>query len=492
MHLVLDGRGRLYAQLARALKQAITSGRIADGSRIPPTRDMVSLTGLSRTTIVAAYQQLQAEGYLECRVGAGSYVRAPKGKAHGAVAFLQPQGPQSAYARRARALCKPQALPGARDPSLRYAFQYGVPQLSPTLPAEWSRLVAKVAPYVKPTYPAVQGMRRLRDAIASHIRLVRAIDCSADDILIVNGTQQAISISARVLLDPGDRVALEEPQYFGTRQVLQVEGMDVFGIPVDDDGLRVDLLVQGQAKVICVTPSHQFPTGALLSQARRAALLEYAYRNDAWIIEDDYDGDFRHEEAPIDALHSMDRMGRVIYVGSFSKTLFPAIRLGFVVMPRGLRDDFIAAKWASDFALPALEQAALAEFISSGAYDRHVRRCTKVLVERRQRLRRSLADTRFANLRITGRNAGMHLLGWLDGCDQSDMRRLVGLARDRGLGLYSTEPFYLQRPSQPALMLGFSSLHASEIPAATTILGDCLHAMPGRVGVSARRQRAGG
>ena len=477
MDLTLDGKGALHGQLARALKQAIQAGRIVHGSRIPPTREMADLTGLSRTTVIAAYEQLQTEGYLQPKVGSGSYVRAPTPRRNGEAhldaqleGLVPAQSRFSAIARRNVSLA---AFPGARDPDARFAFQYGDPQLSATLSTEWARTVNKVLPYLQPRYPRMQGLPELREAIAGHIHMSRGVACSPDDILVVNGTQQAMALAARVLLDPGDPVAIEEPHYFALRQVMQCAGAELHGVAVDEDGIRVDALPQ-RAKLVCVTPSHQFPTGAVLSRERREALLDYAHREDGWILEDDYDGEFRHHERAVESLRAMDAHDRVIYVGSFSKTLFPAIRLGFLVMPRALHGDFRAAKYLADFALPALEQTALTEFIVSGHYARHLRRSTQILAERRQAMRDAFALPSLDRLRLTGANSGMHLMAWLDGFDRDAVERLLAIARQRLLGLHTADALYLTPPRTQALMMGFSALHAKEIPAAVQLLGECL------------------
>lgn len=474
---MLDGKGALHGQLARSLKQAIHAGRIAHGSRIPPTREMANLTGLSRTTVVAAYEQLQTEGYLEPKVGSGSYVRVPSSRRNADSLMESPPAASASAPSRFSAIARDTvcvtALPGARDPDVRFAFQYGDPQLSATLPTEWARTVSKVLPYLQPRYPRLQGLPELREAIAAHIHMSRGVACSADDILIVNGTQQAMALVARVLVDPGDPVAIEEPHYFALRQVMRCAGAQLHGVAVDEDGLCVDRL-PSRAKLVCVTPSHQFPTGALLSRARREALLDYAEQQDGWILEDDYDGEFRHHERAVESLRALDPHDRVIYVGSFSKTLFPAIRLGFLVMPRALHVDFRAAKYLADFALPALEQVALAAFITSGQYARHLRRSTQILAERRQAMREAFVHPPLDRLRLTGAHTGMHLMAWLDGFGREAVARLLEIARQRSLGLYTADALYLAPPRTQALMMGFSAMHAKEIPVAVQLLGECL------------------
>ena len=391
MDLFLDGNGPLYAQLVRSLKTAMANGRIANGSRLPPSRELATTLGLSRSTVVAAYEQLRAEGFIQGKVGAGSYVTSPWPTVARPPLARRPMLAQSAYSRRARQLHDHSELPGRRIPGMRHAFQYGLPVASPRLMSAWVRELARAAPYIRPNYPVTQGLPALREALCAHIARSRGVACLPEDLLITSGTQQAMNLVTRVLLDPGDEVVMEDPQYSSTRKIFQLHGANVTGVPVDHDGLCVDALPPHPVKLVCVTPSHQFPTGAVLSLPRRHQLLEHARQCGGWIVEDDYDGEFRHEAHAVPALQSLDRNGCVIYVGSFSKTLFPALRLGYLVMPPGLREDFIAAKWADDFGSPALEQAALAQLIAGGTYERHLAQATRKLAERRQALRDALA-----------------------------------------------------------------------------------------------------
>ena len=407
-------------------------------------------------------------------MGDGSYVRAPDAQSPSIAPVVVPYLPQSAFARRARAVMALQPQEGEHAGACRYSFRYDALQVNSTLPDDWARLMAKVAPYVKSGYPPIQGLAGLRAEIALHVRLSRGIDCHAEDVLVVNGARQAYSLATRVILDTGESAAVEDPHYFGIRRVLEAEGVHVLGVPVDDGGMVVEALEGQHAKAIFVMPSHQFPIGSILAFSRRAALIAYAHRRQAWIVEDDFGGEFRHGEPGTRALYSLDRGARVVYIGSFSRTLFPAMRLGYILMPRALRDDFIAAKALLDFGVSPYEQEALAELISSGAYARHIRACTAVLADRRLRLRQALASRSFSGMRLEGRNAGMHLVGWLDGVDEKDVQRIVAIAAGRGLSVHSISPFYLRAPRHQALMLGFGCLHAAEIPAATAILADCL------------------
>lgn len=465
MDLTLDGNGPLYLQLARALRSAIAGGRLSDGTRVPSSRDLARDLGLSRTTVVSAYEYLRAEGFLRGRVGDGSYVHAPTASVR-TTALPQRVPPPSVYARRARQALDVDDLPGRRLPGVRHAFQYGLPLVNPALTTIWSRELARVAPYVRPNYPSPRGLKALREAIHRHIRHTRGVICDPADVIIVNGAQQALSLIARVLLDPGDEVVLEEPHYFGARRILQVHGANLAGVEVDDEGLRVDLLPQRPPKLVVVTPSHQFPTGVTLSHPRRRALLAYAHADETWICEDDYDGEFRCEQAPIPALKSMDADGRVLYVGSFSKTLFPSIRLGYIVAPPALRDDLVNAKWADDFGCAMFEQAALASLMQSGAYDRHLRMATRELAERRHLLRSLLMELCGDRLVLGPSRSGMHLFARLRGMTCEEGEALVQAAARNGIGLYPAAPCYLNPPADAALIMGFSALSPLEIRAA--------------------------
>jgi GntR family transcriptional regulator/MocR family aminotransferase len=484
MDLVLDGNGRLTAQLVRSLKSAIATGRLVDGTRLPASRELAGLLGLSRTTVVAAYEQLRAEGFATGKVGSGTYVCAPRP----APARLSPGRraiePQSAYSRRAREVHDPRDLPGRRLPGMRYAFQYGLPMVSTALFSAWARELAATTPYLRLNYPTAQGLPALREALCAHITRTRGVVCTPDDLLIVNGTQQAMSLVARVLLDPGDDVVLEEPHYFATRRVLQMHGARLTAVAVDGDGLCVDSIPGRGFKLACVTPSHQFPTGAVLSMARRLALLESARHCGGWIVEDDYDGEFRHDDHALPALQAMDREGRVVYVGSFSKTLFPALRLGYLIMPPGLRDDFIAAKWADDFGSAPLEQMALARFIADGGYGRHLRSVTRKLAERRAILRERLQATCGERVHVPSSHSGMHLVAWLRDTTREQGEALIRHAHDCGLGLYAIAPCYLQPPAQAGLLMGYGAMSPKEIHGAVDLFAACLDALP-RAGAAA-------
>lgn len=295
-----------------------------------------------------------------------------------------------------------------------------------------------------------------------------------ESVLIIAGTQQGLSLSARVLVNPGQCALVEQPHYFALREVLQIHGANVMTAPVDANGLQVDKFPEDPPRLICATPAHQFPTGVRMSLERRASLLDYASHNDCWIFEDDYDGEFRYDSKPLAALLATDKRDRVIYVGSFSKAMFPSLRLGYLVMPSGLERDFINAKWQDDFGTSAVEQAAMASFMESGGFERHLRRAWKTLRERREVLIAGLRLAGRGRLQISDSHAGMHLVAWLQGRTEDDCERLIGSAKERGLGLYSIAPFFLGQPNRVGLLFGYCGMSIAQINDALDILAVCL------------------
>ena len=475
MDLFLDGDGPVYRQVARALRGAIVAGRLPHGTRLPPSRDLARELGVSRNTVVAAYEALRVEGLLSGRVGDGSYVHFERTPSGSAGVLHRPVAPQSEFARLGRQVHDVSEWPfGLRKPDLRYAFQFGFPMVSHTLAATWAREIARTAPYMRLDYPERQGSTALRRAIAAHITRSRGVRCTPEDVLIVDGTQQAISLVADVLVDRGDAVVMEDPHYRAIRKVFQLHGATIVGVGVDTHGLKTAELPQRPPKLVTVTPSHQFPTGAVLSAERRRALLDYAGRTGSWIVEDDYDGEFRYGTDAVPALQSMDRDGRVIYVGTFSKTLSPACRLGFIIMPPGLHDDFLTAKWAADLGSPPLEQTALAQFIERGGYERHLRKVTRILGERRDALVQAMRELLGSQCLFEETHAGMHILAHFEGLTSGDEDALVRLAEQRGLGLYPARICHLQPPDACSLLMGFSTLPAREIRDAVALLAECI------------------
>lgn len=475
MYLELDGEGPRYAQLLRALKTAVLSGRYLAGSKLPATRVLADDLGVSRNTVLAAYEQLRAEGFIEGRVGSGCYVvqiAAPV-----VIRSRTPRAlPASVFSRRGRRALRlyDRAIPGRQHHGLRYNLQYGLPLTNPALASAWRRELNLAAAHAELDYPDAQGLPALRAAVCDYLARRRGISAAPEDVLIVSGSQQGFSLAAQVLLDEGDGVVMEDPTYQGARQVFQAYGARLYGCRVDADGLIPATLPQGSPKLMMVTPSHQFPTGAVLSLPRRMELLDYAVQRNCWIIEDDYDGEFRYDARPLAALKSLDRHERVIYLGTFSKTLFPSLRIGYMLLPPGVRDAFIAAKWLDDRGCPAIEQAALARLINSGAFERHLRQIAVELKTRRAVLIAAIQRHLGKQLELADSSAGMHALVWLPQLDRTALMRLVQHASDVGLGLYSIDPYYLRRPIHCGLLLGYAGLPPADLEAAMLLLRRCL------------------
>lgn len=464
MDLFLDGEGPVTRQLFRALREAIQEGRLAPGARLPPTRDLSLAHGVSRGTVVAAYELLRAHGLVESRTGSGTYVcRRP------ALALLPDRPapaevpPQSAFARRARSVHDHDRIPGKRVAGARIDFQYGMVTPPAGLQARWRRLLSRAKPFETSGYPPVQGLPQLRRAIASHIGRSRGVQCTPEDVVVVSGVQQAMALVARVLLEPGDIACIEEPGYIGLRRILQMHGANLQLLPTDADGARVDLLSAHPAKLVCLTPSHQFPTGVVLSAPRRRDVLAYAAVTGAWILEDDYDGEFRQDGPPLPSLKSIDSGDRVIYVGSFSKTLFASLRLAYMVVPPGLRRDFVNGKWAMDFGSPALEQTLVADLIESGDYDRHLRHLSRRLKAKRELLQRVLAQALGDSIEIHPARTGMHLLAWVPALTAEQGEQIIAEAARDGIGLHPVAPCFQTPPAVAGFMLGFGGLSMREV-----------------------------
>ena len=338
-------------------------------------------------------------------------------------------------------------------------FQYGLPALD-ELPLElWGRLVARH--FRKATRDLLghgdsAGLWSLREAIASYVGVARGVRCNPSQVIVVNGSQQAIDLAARVLLDPGDCAVVENPGYLGARSALLAAGIRLFPVPVDREGLAMPVLKRRRpnAKLVYVTPSHQFPLGVVLSLARRLELLDWAARRGTWIFEDDYDSEYRYESRPIPALQGLDQEGRVIYVGTLSKVLFPAIRFGYMIVPEDLVQPFVAARALTDLSSPQVEQAALAEFISEGHLASHIRRMRSLYMERRDFMKRMIEEELPGLLEVQDTEAGMHFVAWLPpGADDARISRAAAIA---GLHVMPVSAFAISPLERAGLLLGFA------------------------------------
>ena len=474
MHLQLDNNGPKHEQLARSLRQAIRSGQLQSGSKLPSTRMLSENLGLSRNTVLRAYEQLRIERLGVMREGSGTYV-SDVAPAHGPVAPPRHVEPQSAYAARLREL--PPLSIASRGPAPRYDLQYGTPLVNTKLVSAWSTALATAAARTNTGYPHPQGLPELRESIASFLATWRGVVADPRDIVVVSGTQQALSLLARILLDPGATAAMEDPHYELAAHCLRAHGADMVGVRTDDEGLVVDELPPA-ARLVHVTPSHQFPSGKTMSLDRRQQLLRFADEHSCWVFEDDYDGELSYSAKPIPALRSLDCSDRVIYVGSFSKMMFPSLRLAYVVCPASLRRDLVRAKMMDDMGCPAIEQAAMHLLFKRGAFDRHLRATVIELRRRRSALFAGLDRHAAGRIVADDSQLGMHVIGWLPGVDAAQLDRLIASAREQGLGLHPIHPYFKVPPPRLGLLLGFAGLFPSQIEAATRILGDCLRALP--------------
>jgi GntR family transcriptional regulator/MocR family aminotransferase len=478
----------IYKQLYESIREQVLTGRLKSGAKLPSTRELASDLGVSRNTVLLAYNQLLAEGYIQGSVGSGTYVSAVLSDARiqGLEGRRSPQLSEparvdlSVYAKRLLA-GEPLPPPGWRKDRkpLRYDFQYGVPAMADFPDRIWQRLVARrlrVRPYRSYGYGPPEGYQPLREAVADYVRSSRGVQCAVDQVLIVNGSQQGLDLTSRILLNEQDRVVIENPHYQGARQVFVSLGARLIPIPVDEDGLRVDLLRKQapKAKLAYVTPSHQFPSGAVLPVSRRLSLLAWARESCAYIIEDDYGGEFRYEGWPVPAIQGLDDSDRVIYVGTFSKSLFPSLRIGFLVVPPELIKPVLASKFLSDRQTPLLEQEVLAEFIQEGHFERHIRRTRTRYAARRKALLDALQKHLGDRIEITGANAGIHILLWLKNISPRRLPDLVDRAAAAGVGIYPVTPYYLKPPSRAGLLLGYISLNEDEIRAGIRLLATIL------------------
>jgi GntR family transcriptional regulator/MocR family aminotransferase len=308
-------------------------------------------------------------------------------------------------------------------------------------------------------------MPALRRAVAQYLQRARAVACTPEQVLVVNGSQQALDLAARVLIDAGDTVAIEDPHYPGARTVFEAVGARLLGIGVDADGIRTDELADSTEpiKLAYVTPAHQFPTGAILPLSRRIEMLAWAETANALLFEDDYDSEYRFESRPVEALQGLDRSGRVLYSGTFSKLLFPALRLGYLVVPQSLLGAFTAAKATADTGCASLPQLTLARFIEEGHFERHLRRSRTRHAARRavilEAIRRHLGD----RVEVSGANAGLHVLLWLKGVRPAQLPTLRRRAEAAGVGVYPVGRFYLKEPRRAGLVLGYAGLTEAEI-----------------------------
>ena len=473
----------IYQQVYTGIRQRILEGWLPAGGGLPSTRALSRDLGVSRSTVVQAYEQLRLEGYAQGRVGAATRVavvlperslRAPAG----GVTSRSPAPHRGRFSTRAREVMGlTRRSLDVLDEAPR-AFRAGVPAVDIFPVDTWGRLMARRWRLVQAkslAYGRPFGFLPLRQALTEYLGSARGVRCAPEQVVIVNGSQQGLDLTAQVLLDPGDRVWLEEPGYNGARGAFAAAGAISVPVSVDEEGLVVKegRRVAPGARAAFVTPSRQLPLGMALSLPRRLELLEWAKAADAWIIEDDYDSEFRYVGRPLAALHGLDPHGCVIYAGTFSKVTFPSARLGYLVVPPGLVDAFAAVRSFADFAPPWLTQAVMADFMTEGHFERHIRRMRSLYKERQETLvshaRRELAGA----LEVQPSDAGMTVVGWLP--QGTNDVGAAAAAREFKVDVLPLSSF-ATRPSRPGLLLGYAGVREREIHDGTIRLAQALDA----------------
>jgi GntR family transcriptional regulator/MocR family aminotransferase len=470
LHLTLSGHRQLSGQLYRQLREAILDGRVRADEALPSSRALARSLQVSRTTVLVAYERLLAEGFLTSRVGAGTFVgegfrpRSPSGPTD------SPLRPRAVWG----------GIPEGPDMSAMQAdfdFRPGIPDAGLFPFAAWRARVSRQLQHraVGAGAPiGAAGLPELRGAIARHINVSRAVRATPDDVVVTNGSQQAIDLIARVLLKPGDQVAVEDPGYPLPRRTFQALGYRVAGVPVDADGLVVDA-IPARVRLVYVTPSHQYPLGMCMSMARRQALLAWAQRADAAILEDDYDSEFRFGGRPLEPLQSLDGSGRVLYVGSFSKVLLPTLRLGFLVAPGPLHAALRKAKFLADWHTAVPTQGAAAQFIGDGLLAQHIRHMRRVYGERQERILGVLARDFGGTLTPLQSTGGLHLAVLFEKRRGSTTDLAVAeRARAAGVAVFPLSYHHLTTRPRPGLLLGYGAIPGNRIEAGLRRLHRCL------------------
>ena len=470
----------LNRQIYLQIRDMILDGALACGEQIPATREIARKYEMARMTVNVAYEQLEIEGYVTSKPGSGTFV-ADKldllGKTgHSAEVELSDwaerlQSPEFAFPHD----ISRQGLETA-NPKVEIDFGFGR-SFSHIFPYDvWRKLLARYLSTddaLLSKYGSVGGFGPLREAIASYVGRQRGVNCRPEQVFIISGVQQALDILSRMLLNKKDEVLVETPGYVNAARVFRSHGALLRPVPVDENGFQTDRIPQdSDARLIFVTPSNQFPHGGAMPVQRRLELIHWARSRNALIIEDDYDGELRYEGSPISAMQGLDNSGRVIYLGTFSKVLLPALRLGYVILPQQLCEPFLQAKMLMDRGAPTLTQAAIADFINEGHFERHLRNLRKLYAERRGVLVRAIQEHLEGEVTFANHPAGFHVMLYLkNGVSE---QHVIAETRKMGVGVYAGRPYHLNDWAPPSLVIGFSDLENSQIEEGIRRLGEVL------------------
>ncbi|MES2017754.1 MAG: PLP-dependent aminotransferase family protein [Pseudomonadota bacterium] len=470
-HLNRQGATPMNRQLYALLRDGILGAAISPGVRVPASRALAADLSVSRNTVTYAYDQLIAEGYLETRAGDGTYVADTEPVLVASPARHESSDADGISSRGQRLLSSTGASAAQWG-----AFMPGIPDITRFPHHVWSKLQARHWRTVTPallTYGDGAGYQPLREAIASHVRSARSVNCTADQVIVTSGTHQSIQLASTLLGEAGDSAWLEDPCYWGTRNMVRSSGLTPVPLPVDDEGMHMsDQDMRAPPRFIFVTPSHQYPLGTVMSLARRRLLLEYAARHNAWIVEDDYDSEFRYGGPPLASLQGLDQHDRVIYLGTFSKTLFPGLRIGFMVVPRALAPAFARANAELFRDGQGFLHAVLADFIQEGYFSSHVRKMRQLYAQRLTCLRQSISDE-FGDAVISGGEAGLHLA--LKLAPGTNDAAIVADARQHGILTRALSTYYADPgAAQPGLLLGYGAVPTERIQSAFSELAQVI------------------
>jgi GntR family transcriptional regulator/MocR family aminotransferase len=449
-----------------ALRAEILEGRLRPGTRLPATRDLARQYELARGTIVNVFEQLKSEGYVDGSIGSGTYVskvlpdqllQVPQEDQAGVPAARERRIKLSDYAGRVR------PFPNLEVRSSR-AFRANLPALDLFPTTLWAKVAARRLRRVS-THLLLgcgpMGYRPLREAVATYLSTSRGVKCVPEQVAIISGVQEALDLAARLFLNPGDRVCMENPGYPGAAIAFRAGGAKVSALRLDDEGMQVQAGSMRGARLVYVTPGHQFPVGVTMSLARRLRLLEWAGKSGALILEDDYDSEYRYAGRPVPALQGLDQHGLVLFTGSFSKVLFPSLRLGYLVVPSDLVDIVSATLSVTSRHAPLLEQAVLCDFITEGHFGRHLRRMRKVYAERLSVLLECAGRSLAGLLEISGVEAGLQTVGWLSGGIDGELAAAAAAKRD--VEVTPLSDYSRGKVAREGLQLGFAAMDAKEI-----------------------------
>ena len=457
----------LYRQLIEEIRQGVLSGRLKPNQKLPSSRSLAQSLTISRSTVTQSYEQLESEGYLETRRSSGTYVCQKIPDEWLRSTAIEPvthktrtKNSLSQFGKNLTSIGSLQA----DEPDREISFRYGNPAVEYFPMQQWRKLLARHHDCTLLNYTADSaGYLPLREEIASYLERSRAVRCTPERVIIINGSQQALDLIARLVLNPEDWVAMEDPGYLGARYCFKGQFANIQPIPVNCEGLDVEALSNcpQNFKLVYVTPSHQFPSGVTLSLSQRIALLQWAEKTNTLIIEDDYDSEYRYGAQPIPALQGMDRSESVIYIGTFSKILFPSLRIGYLVVPSSWIPIVRKAKWLCDRFCPTLEQYALTDWIKLGHFERHIRRMRQLYDSRRQALVAALKRHFGNRVTIIGENAGIHVMVKIKTTLPDEV--VIDKAAAVGVGLVSAREYYLKRTSQGEFIFGYAQLEEAQI-----------------------------